>query len=114
MGQQPSSNTDLRAAVAAEIKENPVVVYSKSYCPHCSKTKATLQSKGVAAKVIELDVVNQGSAIQNELYEMTKQRTVPNTFIGGKHLGGNDTLQAHARSGQLKILLDQAGVPNSF
>ena len=31
-----------------------------------------------------------GEAIQNELAKLTGQRTVPNIFIGGVHLGGND------------------------
>ena len=32
-------------------------------------------------------------------------RTVPNVFINGKHLGGNDDTQKAARSGKLKKLL---------
>lgn len=32
-----------------------------------------------------------GSEVQSALYEWTKQRTVPNVFIGGKHIGGCDS-----------------------
>jgi len=31
-----------------------------------------------------------GAEMQAALQELTKQRTVPNVFIGGKHVGGND------------------------
>lgn len=35
-------------------------------------------------------VTGDGTDIQNALLEISKQRTVPNVFIGGEHLGGND------------------------
>jgi glutaredoxin 3 len=38
---------------------------------------------------------------------MTSQRTVPNIFIGQKHIGGNSDLQA--KSAQLPALLKDAG-----
>ena len=38
---------------------------------------------------------------------MTQQRTVPNVFVGGKHLGGNDDTQQAARSGKLAELLNK-------
>jgi glutaredoxin 3 len=44
----------------------------------------------VPAKIHELDVLPDGAAMQAALLELTGQRTVPNVFINGKHLGGND------------------------
>lgn len=40
---------------------------------------------------------------------MTNQRTVPNVFIGGKHVGGNDATQALHREGKLMAMLQAAG-----
>ena len=71
----------------------------------CSSTKALFRSLGVNAKVIELDTMNNGFEIQAALAELTGQRTVPNVFIKGKHLGGNDKTQAANRSGELKKML---------
>jgi glutaredoxin 3 len=49
--------------------------------------------------------MEDGSAIQDALAEITGQRSVPNVFIKGKHLGGNDKTQAAHKSGELKKLL---------
>ena len=49
------------------IDDNTVMVFSKSYCPHCSDTKSTLETMGVKAQIIELDVVSGGDALHEEL-----------------------------------------------
>ena len=49
---------------------------------------------------------DDGAAIQDALEDITKQRSVPNIFIGQKHIGGNSELQA--KKSQLANLLKQA------
>ena len=66
-----------------------------------------MQSLNQDYKVIELDQIAKGSAIQNGLQELTGQRTVPNVFINGKHIGGNSDIQALHSQGKLKPLLDR-------
>jgi glutaredoxin 3 len=61
----------------------------------------------VSAKIFELDKMDNGAAIQDALLDMTGQRTVPNVFVNGKQLGGNDKTQAAAKSGELQKLLAQ-------
>ena len=39
---------------------------------------------------IELDLMDDGPKVQEALLSITGQKTVPNVFIGGKHVGGND------------------------
>ncbi|KAF3491719.1 glutaredoxin [Arthroderma uncinatum] len=110
------------AKVKAEqiIADNGVVVFSKSYCPHCNETKALLNSQGAKYFTMELDkvgkekwetdvleMVDDGPAIQDALQQLTKQRTVPNIFINHQHIGGNSDLMA--RSSQLPQLLKDAG-----
>lgn len=53
----PSSAIMSSAKTKAEllIKENPVIVFSKSYCPYCRATKKTLQNLGANFKVYELN-----------------------------------------------------------
>lgn len=51
--------------------------------------------------------VDDGAAIQDALQEITNQRSVPNIFIGQKHIGGNSDLQA--KKAQLPNLLKEAG-----
>lgn len=60
----------------------------------------------VNAKVIELDQVDNGDDIQRALQVISGQRTVPNVFVKGQHLGGNDDTQAAARNGKLKQMLE--------
>lgn len=98
------------AKVQELIDSNAVFVASKSYCPYCNSAKALLSSYDVVnIKIVELDEVSDGSELQAALKEISGQSTVPNIFIGGKHIGGNSDLQAVDRSGKLKGLLTDAG-----
>jgi glutaredoxin 3 len=91
--------------VKNEIASHDVVVFSKTYCPFCTATKGLLQDLSIKAKVIELDEVPNGSQIQAALLDLSGQRTVPNVFVKGGHLGGNDDTQAAARTGKLQEML---------
>ena len=55
--------------------------------------------------IIELDEESDGADIQNYLFEKTGQRTVPNIFIGGKHIGGSSDLSSLEGSGELQKLI---------
>lgn len=59
--------------------------------------------------VIELDEMGaQGPQVQKLLERLTGQYTVPNVFIGGKHIGGcSDTVKLHHK-GELEPLLSEA------
>ena len=82
-----------------------VVVFSKTYCPFCAATKQLFKGMGADAEVIELDEKTNGDAMQAALLKLSGQRTVPNVFINGEHLGGNDDTQAAMRSGKLEAML---------
>ncbi|PWA67219.1 glutaredoxin [Artemisia annua] len=99
----------MASAKAKEIvSSNPVVVFSKSYCPYCVSVKKLLTETGASFKAIELDQESDGSAIQSALHEWTGQRTVPNVFIGGKHIGGCDNTIALNQGGKLVPMLTEA------
>ena len=57
-------SSGVQAELETEIKANPIVVYSKSYCPHCDQTKATLKAlKTTPAPLVhELDLMDDGAA----------------------------------------------------
>ena len=92
------------------------MVYSKSYCPFCVATKDLLRGKNIAFEVVELDQVPDGAQIQAALAQKSGQRTVPNVWINGEHIGGNSDLQALNQSGQLEAKVDdlQSSRPNNF
>jgi glutaredoxin 3 len=89
----------------AAIDSNTVMVFSKTYCPYCVKAKAALTGLNLQFNVFELDNMNDGDDIQKALEQMTGQRTVPNVFIKGKHLGGCDKTLAAIADGSLKKML---------
>jgi len=66
------------------------MVFSKTTCPFCTKIKAMFAEKSIKIEVLELDQLSNGSEVQAALLEKTGQRTVPNVFIRGKHIGGHD------------------------
>nr|GMD61093.1 monothiol glutaredoxin-S10-like [Ipomoea batatas] len=84
-----SSRSGLEDSVKKTVSENPVVVYSKTWCSYSGQVKSLFRRLGLDPLVVELDRMGQqGSQIQKVLEGLTGQRTVPNVFIGGKHIGG--------------------------
>ena len=101
------ASSPLQEAVEQTVAGSDVVIYSKSWCPYCAQTKKLFDSLDQPYTAIELDERDDGEELQRTLLDMTQQRTVPNVFVGGKHLGGNDDTQQAARSGKLAELLNK-------
>ncbi|PIA61851.1 hypothetical protein AQUCO_00200090v1 [Aquilegia coerulea] len=101
------------AMALSKVKEmvtsNPVVVFSKTYCGYCNKVKQLLLQLNATYKLVELDVESDGGEMQSALAQWTGQRTVPNVFIGGKHIGGCDAVMALNKEGKLVPLLAEVG-----
>ncbi|XP_041005081.1 monothiol glutaredoxin-S10-like [Juglans microcarpa x Juglans regia] len=104
-----SFGSRLEDSVKKTVTENPVVVYSKTWCSYSSEVKSLFKRLGVQPFVIELDELGpQGPQVQKVLERLTGQYTVPNVFIGGKHIGGcTDTVKLY-RQGELEPLLSEA------
>ncbi|CAA7403293.1 unnamed protein product [Spirodela intermedia] len=104
-----SFGSRMEETVKKTIDENPVVVYSKTWCSYSMEVKALFKRLGVEPLVIELDELGpQGPQLQKVLERLTGQFTVPNVFIGGKHIGGcTDTVKLHHK-GELTVLLSEA------
>ena len=104
---RPSMALNSSAAdfVKAEIAANDVVVFSKSYCPFCKKTKDLFDDLKVTPTVYELNQMDDGADIQDALLELSGQKTVPNVYIKGEHIGGNDACQGAAKDGSLQSKL---------
>ena len=74
-------------------KNYDTVIFSKSYCPYCMNAKKLLsQISKNRIKIVELDKIPEGEDLQTDCYHKTNQKTVPNVFINGKHIGGYDNL----------------------
>ncbi|NBU83847.1 MAG: glutaredoxin 3 [Sphingomonadaceae bacterium] len=69
-----------------------VEIYTKVFCPYCSRALALLRGKGVEME--EYDIT-MDSAKRSEMIERSSGRmTVPQIFIDGLHIGGSDDLAA--------------------
>ena len=79
-----------------------VVMYSTAYCPYCVRARSLLERKGVAINEIKVDEDMRERQI---MMERSGRRTVPQIFIGERHVGGYDDLAALDRSGELDQLL---------
>ncbi|KAG9309073.1 putative glutaredoxin [Chiua virens] len=92
--------TTIKDIVEDKIAKNKIVVFSKSYCPHCRGTKQYFAAKypEETVEVVELDLRDDGSDIQEYLGKKTGARSVPRTFISGEFIGGNDALQGKPKS----------------
>jgi len=79
-----------------------ITIYSKETCPYCDSAKRLLASKGQTWT--EIDVEAEPSQL-DEMIERSGHRTVPQIWIGERHIGGFDELAALDRAGELDELL---------
>lgn len=101
----PIMQGDLKSGLEQIIKDNNVTMFSKSFCPFCKQVKELFESLDIKYYALELDLEANGADIQNALLELSGQRTVPNTYINGKHLGGaDDTMKAHTDNRLLQLV----------
>lgn len=80
-----------------------VVMYCTEVCPYCVRAEQLLQRKGVTE--IEKIRVDLQPELRVAMTEKTGRRTVPQIYIGDRHVGGYDDLAALDRAGELDELL---------
>jgi glutaredoxin 3 len=80
-----------------------IEMYTKAFCPYCTRAEALLRSKGVEFE--DIDITMGGPKRQEMLGRANGRTTVPQIFIGDRHVGGSDDLDALDRSGELDTLL---------
>lgn len=80
-----------------------VEIYTKAFCPYCSRAMKLLSSKNV--EVEEFDITMGGPKRAEMLDRANGRTTVPQVFIDGKHIGGSDDLAALEQAGKLDALL---------
>lgn len=80
-----------------------VLMYTSAVCPYCMNAERLLQSKGV----MEIDKirVDLQPELRVAMMEKTGRRTVPQIYIGERHVGGFDDLRALDLAGELDKLL---------
>ena len=80
-----------------------VTIYSTGYCPFCTRAKQLLAQRGVGdLNEIRID---QDPAQRAVMMDLSGRRTVPQIFIGERHVGGCDDLFDLDQAGELVALL---------
>ncbi len=80
-----------------------VLMYATGVCPYCQMAERLLRKKGVSE--IEKVRVDLDPARREEMMQRTGRRTVPQIFIGERHVGGFDDLAELDHAGGLDPLL---------
>jgi glutaredoxin 3 len=80
-----------------------VVMYSTGWCGYCQRARGLFERKGIAFREIDVD----DPAARAEMVTRSGKRSVPQIFIGARHVGGYEELYALERSGELDQLLKQ-------
>ncbi len=77
-------------------------MYSTAWCPYCVRAKSLLERKGLAFREIRVD--ENPAERDTMLARSGGRRSVPQIFIGDRHVGGFDELYALDKSGELDAL----------
>ena len=80
-----------------------ITMYTRSWCPYCTAAKRLLQQKGLA--FTEIDIEAKPGARQEMIQKAGGRTSVPQIFIGERHVGGCDDLYALDSRGELDRLL---------
>ncbi len=79
-----------------------IVMYLRQTCPFCVMAKRLLAEKGWEWTEIDIQADPERRA---EMIERSGRYTVPQIFIGDKHIGGFDDLSVLDAEGRLDDLL---------
>jgi glutaredoxin 3 len=87
----------------AEADSPAVIMYATAWCPYCMRARSLFERLGVGYKEIAVDEEPEQRA--DMVTRSGGHRTVPQIFIGDRHIGGFDELNALEHSGELRTLL---------
>jgi len=101
----------VKADIDQLIKQYPVFVISKTYCPFCTMAKDALKNYNIPSdkiKIMEIENHQDCGEIQDYMSQLTGGRTVPRVFIGGECIGGGSETSALHQSGELEKRIQSA------
>lgn len=82
-----------------------ILMYCTRVCPYCVRAEQLLAKKGFSGEKIEKIRVDDFPEKREEMVRITGRRTVPQIFIGERHVGGFDDMAALDAAGELDPLL---------
>jgi cysteine synthase A len=114
---KPPVEEDARAYLAHAINDgdNPVVLFALEWCEFCWSVRKMFAHYEIPYRSVDLDSVafqkdNLGGKIRAAIEEQTGLKTIPQIYIGGRHIGGATELFDAAKDNTMSELLSNAGV----
>jgi glutaredoxin 3 len=87
------------------VSQPAIVMYATGWCSYCQRVRGLFTKKGLV--FTEIDVGEDGK-LREEMITRSGRRTVPQIFVGDRHIGGCDDLFALDGSGELDRLIQGA------
>jgi glutaredoxin 3 len=87
------------------VTQPAVTLYVSDWCPYCQRARGLFAQKKVEFSEINIE---DDAKLREEMIARSNRRTVPQIFIGDKHVGGCDDLFELDRSGELDRLIQGA------
>lgn len=79
-----------------------IIMYATATCPYCERARRLFKRKGWQYTEIRVD---QAAALWSEMEKRSGRSTVPQIFIGERHIGGYDDTAALDSQGELEVIL---------
>lgn len=73
----------------SNLGRNKVEMYSTALCPYCTRARLLFEKKGVDVTEFRID---KDASLRNEMERRSRRSSVPQIFIGDRHIGGFDEL----------------------
>jgi glutaredoxin 3 len=78
-------------------------MYATGWCPYCDRARHLMTEKGLVINEINVD---EDAKLREEMIARSGRHTVPQIFIGARHIGGCDDLFALDANGELDRLIE--------
>lgn len=100
---------------ATHDKDNPVVLFALEWCEFCWSVRKMFAHYGIPYRSIDLDSVayqkdNLGGKIRAAIRDQTGQKTIPQIYVGGQHVGGATEWFDAAKDGTMARILKENNV----
>src|SRR5690606_22574839 len=114
----PATEPDAEAErfVTEVVRDHGVVMFALEWCEFCWAARKLFGQLDIAYRSVDIDSAalqtdDMGTRIRAVLRQRTGSPTIPQIYVGGRHVGGCTDLFDAMRSGGLRRLLDDAGIP---
>jgi cysteine synthase A len=99
------------------IANEPVVLFALEWCEFCWSVRNLFRRLRIAYRSVDLDSVeyqqgDRGGKIRTVLARRTGQPTIPQVFVGGRHIGGCTEVFDAVRDGSLEAWMRERSIPH--